>query len=472
MKRPIFAVLLLLGSLLIPMAASAAQIRAFVDDFTVSPADSSDFKNTLQRLFNSRLSGDGIKTVETRAEADVIVSGSYTRLGKMFSIDAFAKSAPGELIASAFEQGESIDSLIPAVGKISSRLKGDIVKLYPQTAGAAPEPAEKAPASEIIRSQATSGWTSQRIVGEQRALAALGAKDFLVGEENAVRLYRQDNTKLVMLAEAKLPVSQKIIGIDTIAPDSDGRVLAFVTIVDRETPASRIYAVQNGTLKRVSEDLPYFFRAIALNAGPKQLYAQQMGPTDDYYGNLFEASYAEGGIKLKNPIKMPRFANIFNFNVFRDQSGKSFPIAFSESGYLIVYSESGEELWRSSDKFGGSETYFQRKDSEHERTAGTPFRTRFIDQRIVVSDKGEIIVPQNDGFYVVGNSRSYSRYSLVSFAWNGASLEELWRTKPSKSYLADYAYLPGSSELALLEVTQKAGLLSKGGSMVRVIRAE
>ena len=473
MKRPLVATLILLGSLFIPLYASAATIRAYIADFTVSPADSGELKSTLKRLFSSRLSGDGVSTVDTPAEADVIISGSYTMLGKMFSLDAFAKNAAGKQVATAFEQGESLDTLIPAVGKISVKLKGDIVKQYQQGPPAAPAPEVKGSgASEIVRQEVTPGWTSQRIAGAHNSLASWGTKEFLVSEENAVRLYRQ-GTQLALVAEVTLPPRQKVLGIDAVGPDRDGKILAFVTILDREFPASQIYALQNDKLKLIAENVPYLFRAVALNGGPKKLYAQQMGRTDDYYGDVFEASYAEGGeIKLSNPIKMPRFANIFNFNMFRDQSGKSYLAAFSESGYLIVYSDSGEELWRSSDKFGGSETYYQRRDSDNERAAGTPFRTRFLDQRIWVTDKGEIIVPQNSGFFVVGNARSYSKYSMVSFTWNGSTLEELWRTKQSKNYLADYSFEPGTRELALLEVTQRSGFTGRGGSLLRVIRAE
>ena len=188
---------------------------------------------------------------------------------------------------------------------------------------------------------------------------------------------------------------------------------------------------------------------------------------------MYEASIIDKGVKLSNPIKMPRFANIFNFNLFRDQSGKSYLTTFSDSGYLLVYSsETGEELWRSTDKFGGSETYFQRRDWENERTNMTPFRTRFLDQRITVTEKGEILVPQNSGFFVLGNLRSYSKYSVVNFAWNGSSLEEKWRTKQSQNYLADYSYNPATKELVLLEVAQKDTFGGKGGSVVRLLGIE
>lgn len=470
MNRIVVATLMLLGSLLIPLTATAAQIRAFITEFAVSPPESKDLQTTLKRLLTSRLPGDGLSSVEALPEADVIITGSFTQLGKVFSLDAVAKTPAGRSLATAFEQGDSLDSLIPALGKISAKLRGDILRAYPQPATARPL-SEKVPAPEIVRQESSSGWTSRRIAGAQSSLAPGRAKDVLIAEAGAIRLYRQDSA-LTLLAEAKLPSQQKIIGIDSLDPDQDGRSLAFVTTMDGDAPASKIYAVANGTLKLLAQDLPYLFRAIALNGGPKLLYAQEMGRTEDYYGDVYEAGYLEGSIKLKNPIKMPRFGNIFNFNTFRDQSGKTYITCFSDGGYLIVYSDKGEELWRSSDKFGGSETYFQRRDSDSERFTGTPFRRRFIDQRISVTPQGDVIVPQNAGFFVLGDARSYSKYSVVSFSWNGSSLEERWRTKQSQNYLTDYFYEPVSRELVLLEVVQKEGLFGKGGSALRVIRAD
>lgn len=474
MKRSLVATLVLLGAILIPLAASAAEIRAYIAEFSVSPADSGDLKASLQRLFTSRLSGDGIVTVETPGQADVIVSGSYTAIGKMFSLDALAKNPAGKQLAASYEQGENLDALIPAVGKISAKLKGEIVKRFGQPTVTAPPAPAPAPEAKLpappAQPQGTSPWLSQRIAGMQSSLASWGGKELVIAGEDAIRLYRRDD-KLASVSEAKIPDRMKILGVDTMGPDADGRVLLYVTIIDRESPASRIYQVENATLKLLAQDLPYLFRAVAVYGGPKQLFAQQMGRTDDYYGDVYEASFADGAIKTSNPVKMPRYANIFNFNLFRDRAGKSYLTAFSESGYLIVYSDGGEELWRSGEKMGGSETYFQRRDGD-ERTTGTPFRTRFIDQRIAVTDKGEVIVPQNAGFFVIGNVRSYSSHSILALTWNGSELEERWRSKQNKNYLADFSFDPQTRELVQLEVTQKSGFGTKGGSMVRVIRTE
>ncbi|WP_129127300.1 hypothetical protein [Geomonas oryzae] len=488
MKRSLVATLVLLSALLAATAASAGTIRAYIADFAVSPADTANLKPTLQRLLATRIAGDGLVTVDSAAEADVIVSGSYVTLGKMFSLDVIAKNASGKQVAAAFEQGESVDALIPAIGKLSAKIKGDILSQVkapaappaPAAAQVAPsaeiirKPASaeivKAPSAEIVRNEAMPGWYSQRITGVMSGIATWGTKDVVVADNNGIRVYRP-GAKLDLVTEAAIPDRMKILGVDAMGPEASGRVLIFVTIIDRETVASRIYALQNDTLKLVAEEIPYMFRALSPYGGAKKVYAQQMGRSEDFYGDVYEASIVDGGVKLANPIKMPRYANIFNFNMFRDKSGKSYLTAFSESGYLLVYSDTGEEIWRSSDKLGGSETYFQKKDAD-ERNTGTPFRTRFIDQRIVVTDKGDVIVPQNSGFFVLGNLRSYSKYSIVSLAWNGSSLEESWRTKQSQNYLADWAYNAAAKELTLLEVAQKGTFGGKGGSVVRVLGVE
>lgn len=479
MKRPVAATLVLLGSLLIPLTASAVQIRAYVSDFTVSSPESSDLKATIKRLLNSRLSGNGISTVDAATEADVIVSGSYTQLGKFFSLDAVAKTASGKQLTTAFQQGESTDTLIPAIGKLAATLQGEVAKTYSQSATHTstsnliykPNPIiEVAPAREIIRQDPDYAWTSQRIDGAQKSLAPAGPKEFFITDGNSISLYRKD-AKLVLVAQAKVPSRYKVLAVDSLPGDQEGNTLAFVSIMDGEAPASRVYVVANGQFKLVAENLNYLFRSVALNGATKRLYAQEMGRVDDYYGDVYEASYVGGSVKLQNPLKMPKYANIYNFNTFRDQSGKSYMTAFSDSGYLIVYSDKGEEVWRSTDKFGGSETNFQRSDSANERITGSIFRTRFIDQRISVTEKGEIIVPQNNGTSF-GNIRSFSKYSIFAFAWNGSSLEERWRTKLSQNYLSDYLYEPGSKELVLLEVVQKEGLFGKGGSALKVIQTK
>jgi len=465
---PLLALIVLIG-LSAPAGASAAELRLFVNEFTVSTQAPAELKATLRALLSTRLAGDGLRAVDSAAEADLLVSGSFTQLGKVFSLDAVAKNRSGEVLASSFEQGEGIDALIPAVGKLATRLKGGLVSPAPGPSAAIVKVATPAP--EIVKAPAAQ-QDSERLAGAQCAMAPgrqlAHGRELVVANGNAIRLYRQDG-KLSLLSEVQIPLRLKLIAVDTGEGDREGNLFLYASLIDDGRPVSRIYTLANGTLQLVAQDLPYLFRSLALNGGSRRIYAQRMGRVDDFEGDLLEASFIKGSLELAHPVKLPRYANIFNFNSFRDRAGKSYLAALSDAGTLVVYSEKGEELWRSNDKFGGSEAFIQLADRGNRLNTMGLTRNRFIEQRLTVTERGELLVPQNKGFFVGEEVRSYSNYSLVALAWNGSSLEERWRTKQSDNYLADYLYEPHSRELVLLEVTQHEGVFSKGASALRTI---
>jgi len=508
MKRLSLLCAVLLVALMTASTLFAAQIRVYVAEFAVTGAANKDeLKSTLQTLFASRLTTDSVLSVDSPVGADVLVKGSYIAFGKVFSLDAVAKDPSGRVIARAFQQGESQDELIPAAGKlgqsmaaeIAAKVKPGVVMVPQPVAVAAPvavpasdvvRPSASQPASDLVKASTTSdivrpqeltrtasgGWMSQRLSGALMGIApgkvaSDGTREYYIADEQALRLYRQsDNLKLV--AEVAFSPRERVIGVDSADLDGDGIPEAYVTIMDGDSLSSQVWVAGKDSLKRVATKLPYYFRGIALMGKDHKIYAQQMSSDKDYYGDVQELVKNGDRFELKNPIKLPRFGYLYNFNQFRDAAGNTFTVVINDDGYLIVYSAAGEELWRSSDKFGGSETYFKREDLANVRTTGDPFRWVFLEQRITVTPSGEVVVPKNEGMFVIGNNRAYKKSSVYAFAWNGSSLDEIWHTKQSQNYLADYLYDTARKELMALEVVKKEGLLDKGASMVTVKRVE
>jgi hypothetical protein len=496
--------------LTISLPSMAAPLRVFLPEFKVTGAANRDeLKTTLPSLLASRLTPESTTIVESPAAADLTIAGTYIAFGKVFSLDAILKDSSGKVAGRAFEQGDSADDIIPAVSRLAQKLNAELAKVSvpAPTGGASPalqaqtpatSPALSAqvvatpalvvpqvtpqPTGDIVRPQnvakaGESGMIGQRLDGAMVGLAVgkalpSGERELFLALGQEIRLYRQGDRLTLVAAEKGFRANEKILGIDTADLDGDGTLELYVTMMRDSELASQVWAVENGAFRQIARDLPYFFRALPGPDGKPRLYGQQMGRDTDFFNDVSEVVKTGTSYGLKNSLKLPKFATIFNFNRFTEKDGTVRTLAISPDGYLIVYAANGEELWRSNDRLGGSETYFTRDDQQNVRVTGELLRKIFLEQRILTTKEGNILVPRNDGFWVIGNSRSFSKHSVYSFSWNGAALEERWHTKPSQNYLADYAYDEARKELVLLEVVKKPGMFEQGASAISIKKVE
>jgi len=502
MKKQTVALVALL-SILCAVPAFAAQVRVFVADMNaIGAQNKDDMKATLQVLLSSRLNGDRILVVGSAAEADAIVTGTYVAIGKVFSVDALARTAAGKKLTRSFVQGEGQDELIPAMGKLADKLSDELGKIYSSgqaPAAAAPpvlpaqapaatskpdlirteQPVRQMPASDFIKTSdyersSSGGWQSKRLNGAANLMAIGkslpdGSREIFLATDRRLSCYRQA-AEMKLVAEIEFKNSEKILSLDTIE-GSDGTTEIYVTIVRSGDLDSQVWQVKGDKLLQVAEKLPYFFRSFSLAGGPKKLYAQPMGREADFYGDIAEATCTGSSITLKNPLKMPRYGDLYSFNQFRDRDGKTFTEVINPDGYLIVYDQQLTEMWRSNDKFGGSELFFQKEDP-NPRATGDKFRSVFMNQRIQVTSKEDVLVGKNDGFWVLGDARSYKKGAVYSMAWNGTSLEEKWRTRDTQNYMPDYYLDEERNELMILQTVQRPGILGRGASSLAIKKVE
>ncbi len=502
-------------ALTIVKPALAAPLNVYVPEFKITgSANRDELKVNLPGLLASRLSSEYTAIVESPTAAGLTITGAYITFGKIFSLDAQVKDNTGKVIVRAFEQGDSSDDIIPAVTRLAQKLNAELAKVVtplrdrqpptsassvaPQMQQPTPVPASSAqvvatpalivpqvmpqPAGDIIRPQnvakaGESGMIGQRLDGAMVGLAIgrslpSGERELFLALGQEIRLYRQGERLTLIAAEKGFRSNEKIIGIDTADLDGDGSVELYVTMMRGDELASQAWIVEHGAFRQLARNLPYFFRALPGPDGTPRLYGQQMGRDTDFFNDVAEVVKTGAGYELKNPVKLPKFATIFNFTRIKEKGGTVRTLAISSDGYLIVYAANGEELWRSNDRLGGSETYFSRDDQQNVRVTGELLRKVFLEQRILTTKEGNILVPRNEGFWVIGNSRSFSKNSVYSFAWNGAAMEERWHTKPSQNYLADYAYDEARKELVLLEVVKKPGMIEKGASAISIKKVE
>jgi hypothetical protein len=493
----------------------AAPLKTYVAEFNVAGAANKDeLKTTLHGLLASRLNQEQIQLVEKPEKAEMQLNGSYAQFGKMFSIDVQVKNSASGAISKVFEQGENQDELLPVIGRLAQKVDRELarslvaapapVAVMPKQASpavvpvAAPAPVVPAVAMPVVappstykvaappvkeessyvvksdaqRQNSPGSWTSEPLTGIYtsvavgRTLPSAERELFLAGERS-IR-YLRKGSDLQLIAEITLPASAKILAIDSADLDRDGTPEIYVSIIDRKSVSSRVYQPTADGLELIAENQPWLYRGIGTDLKDRSIFVQALSATGAYQNDVAELTKNSRQFGTKNSRTLPRMGSLFNFSRFHDSKGAEKWVVMDEDGYLVIYSADGGELWKSSDKFGGSETYFNYETVAQLRSKGDKYRWNFLEQRITALSDGTLIVPRNEGSFSIGNNRSYSKHSLFGLSWSGAMLREAWHTRQSPTYLADYAYDSATREVVLLEVVQKSGLFTIGKTVISI----
>lgn len=506
MTRFICCCVVLLTFFLGSQPCHAAKTKAYIHSFSVSiPENKEDLRVSLQTLLMSRLNSNEIQTVEKQTDAELQIIGSYIVFGTIFSLDALLKTSSGEFVDRVFVQGDTQNELIPSVAEMAKRLRRSILKWNPLLASSAnPEPPEPAaakipavalkkeplpaakpaqkPTAQPAAKSATppkpqkiaeKPWASPRFaetftgIASGRTIAAVGTEIFITAQ-HSLRYYLRGN-ELEFLAEVAFEPDEKVIGVDVADMDHNGIPEIYVSILNGGLAFSQVYIPENKLLKKVGDKLPYLLRGIALEGKEKRIYAQKISADGVLSGDIYELAKNGDNFTAKNPLKLPLFANLYNFNRFVDPKGKRFFVVSHPDGYLLVYSHDKKQLWKSRDKFGGSETLVcnsKAVDASSPIVSACKFSPP---QRLLVASGGEVIVSRNTGMTVNGAIRNYSKNNVVKLVWNGTALEEKQRTEQSQNYLADFSYEDRSRQLMLLEVEPKREAWGERGSRVVAI---
>ena len=473
----------------------ANPLKTHVAPFNVTGGTNNhELKLSLQEILTSRLSPDQVLLVEKPEQAEFLIAGSYAQFGKLFSLDILIKNNVNGSLVKVFEQGEGQEDVIPAIGRLAKKIDAEMAKRLTPAAAAASAPARAtpltlpvAPAASlpvikeqyIVKSEPspldTPGtWSSAPLEGVFNSIALgrtlpSGERELFLSGEQMIRAYLKGK-ELTLVTEITLPLYAKILALDSADLDKDGTPELYVTIIEREAPASRVYQFNGTAFVAIAEKLPWFFRAIGTDIHSRVVYAQAIDNEGKYYGGVKELTKSDARFSVKETQVPPHSANVFNFNTLSGIVTKGpakIAVVLNEDGYLTMYPPDGTDVWKSSEKYGGSESFFKIEPKYH-RSTGDLLRWTFLEQRITLLKDGTLLVPRNEGTFSFGNNRSFDKYSLFSFEWTGAVLKEKWHTRPSPGYLADYSLDQNTGEILLLEVVKKPGMFTKGKSVISI----
>lgn len=485
MKRCVHSLSLLLVAILTAVPCHAATVKAFVNRFTVSIGENrEELKGSMQVLLMSRLNSEEIQATDKPSDADILIEPSYIAFGTVFSIDALIKTSSGQFVDRVFVQGDTLNELIPSVVEMAKRLRYSILKWHPDLAAkaraempllvppaknpvlsakTAAVPLKKEPRKEVktlqvpkVEKVSEKPWASQRLA-EKYSFVAIGSNrgaegvEIFAAGEHSLSCYLKGES-LQFVSEVLLDADERVVGMDVADQDGDGVPEIYVSILKLGLPASQIYRLDNKTFKKTADNIPYLLRGIALDGKEKRIYAQRLDAKAEFGGDVYQLVKNGDEYSVKNPIQLPLFGNLYNFGRLTDAKGRALFVVTHPEGYLLVYSKDKKQLWKSREKFGGSEVALCGLEKVEQTQPASKQCTTYLPQRIQVTAAGEVIVVRNTGLYTDSEKRGYSKNGLVKLSWDGSSLKDTWRSEQGQGYLADFSYDSRTGRLLLLEI--------------------
>jgi hypothetical protein len=180
-------------------------------------------------------------------------------------------------------------------------------------------------------------------------------------------------------------------------------------------------------------------------------------------------------------MDVPKGTEIFSFTLADlRQTGKPDILVLDQKiNQLKLLSQDGKELWRSRERYGGTDNYYEtlRKKVDAYRPYDSPPWRVYIPARILIRDLDgdgvkEVIINRNYGSMPFERLRTFESGELYCLMWEEDNLVTQWKTKEIKGYISDYqlkdADNDGEEELvvAVINYTGSSLVNRKGTSQI------
>jgi hypothetical protein len=340
----------------------------------------------------------------------------------------------------------------------------------------------------VLRSQDLAYRGSAMAMGE---FTGDGTMKVAISDGQGVYIYDLTKTGLKEVWAEKGNTSDNIIGLDAADINKNGVPEIFVTNYAGTTTGqsqtvgrdlrSFVLEYRDGKFVRVWDKVRSHFRVLEAPDGSLQLYGQGEGVSGPFEGPVRQYTWRGNQYVPGQPVPLPKaFPNIYGFMLADlDGDGSTKIVILDHLDHLRVFDKAGTEIFRSSERYGGSELLLEYDPSNsgpNPRSGIQPVQLmlqgRMYFQDIMGDGKKQLIVPRNTpstGY--IFQTRLYDRGKIVSLTWDAIGMQQLWETREMPGFIADYALVDpdggGDRKLVLLVVA--TNFLGYAGGRTNVI---
>ncbi len=430
-----------------------------------------------------------VEALAGKLGANYLLYGSVTSLGGGMSLDArvysVATKSSETFYATAAKEGDvmtAIDNLAWSV------LEKTFQKKRPGGGAAAPVAAVAGAESGALQTahpdrtfRATAGLGNSSLLWSEGAsqffktrnvplsLEAIaigdlfgdGTLEVVMADREKVVVYKLNEGRLVEFAQIKPLARYKIHAVNVADLNGNGKAEIYISAADPTMPGSMGVEWNGKEFATLFENARYYIRPVKVPGLGVVLAGQKAGSegvaiSGSIYILTQEGSQLVGGERL--PV--PAGVNLFDF-AFADLDGDGEweVVVLDKWNKLVVMKQSGKVLWKSEERYGATKRFIggksamqmmqqtgaRRGATKEVDGTGVLFEELYIPSRILVTDVDgdgvdDIIINANTATWtsLVRSSQVFESGTMIGMKWNGAGLQELWRTRKVGGYVVDY----------------------------------
>ncbi|MCX7991432.1 MAG: hypothetical protein N2999_05300, partial [Proteobacteria bacterium] len=429
-KTKNIGIIIFIFSAIMSVVPSFAKEKVAITPFKINAEKELEYlKTAIPEMFFSRLplknkeiaNTDDVKALFDSG-FDIVITGSYTKLGNAFSLDIRVNEKP-DRVKSYYSSKEDQSKLISAIDEIIEKIVGkaetrEAVSELPQT---------KFKRLSIDKTNhPVYSFTLADINGD-------GKKEFITATENSIFIYSKDFKNI--LFEKKLPM--QILTINSGDFNKNLKEEVYITAVRNEDPVTLVFEMNDNKLEKVYEEEIYI-NIIEGTNGEKKLIGQKPAVNGPFDSGIFEVFYdGKKLIKGKN-LDLPNIENlnIYQIKPLRYKDSDCY-LYIDESDYYRIIDKKGKVIERFKERYGGSVAGISRGVSDQmSKFASLPARI-FI---IKGENSDELLTIKNEGSRLFLRSKRFDRGKIVILKSDELSYKEIKESETFDGYISDLAF--------------------------------
>jgi hypothetical protein len=341
-----------------------------------------------------------------------------------------------------------------------------------------------------LRSQEVPFRAQAMAVGE---LTGDGTMKLAISDGQGIFIYNLDKGGIKQRWSVAGITSDNVIAVDAADINGNGVAEIFVTnyVMSYTTQGvqtgfglrSYVLEYRDGKFVKIWDDVNLHFRVLEGPDGKPQLYAQAPGNDKPFDGPVRQYTWQGNRYAPGVAVSLPKPLNtLYGFSL-ADLDGDGAPetLVLDQNDYLRIFDRGGSEIYRSSDRYGGTELFLEYDPSragENPRSGVQPMRVtlqgRMYFQDLLGDGKKQLVVPRNTpstGYTFI--TRLYDKGKIFGLNWDGVGMQAVWETRELPGYVADFALIDpegtGNRKLVLLVVQTNLLGMAKSRSSVVVL---